>query len=107
MLRLIVTADDSLFNRLADQARVDDDSYQRAFDAMNGLEKALTDQPEMILLDMELRSSDTLLETLHCRPETSSIPLLALVNGGYLPFALRRLCTAVLDRRTYDEHDHP
>jgi len=97
MVRLIITADDELYERLAGRARADGDVPQQAADALAGLEQAVAQQPGMILLDMALRSADTLLETLHCRPETAGIPLLAVAPGGRLPFELRRLCAAVLE----------
>ena len=97
MIRLIVTANDVLYQQLAGRARADGDLPQQAADALAGLDQAVARRPGMILLDMALRSADTLLETLRSRPETAAIPLLAITAGGRMPFGLRRLCTAVLD----------
>jgi DNA-binding response OmpR family regulator len=105
MDRLIITADDRLYQRLADQARADDDVPYRASDALSGLHRAVSQRPGMVLLDMALRSADTLLETLHSRPETAAIPLLAVVEGARLPFELRRFCAAVLARRSASDAD--
>ena len=97
MIRLIITADDKLYNRLARRAWAEGDTPLRAEDALDGLERAMTESPGSIMLDMTLRSADTLLETLHSRPETATIPLLAVTADGQLPFELHRLCAAVLE----------
>jgi DNA-binding response OmpR family regulator len=108
MDRLIITADEGLYRQLAAQACADDDAPCRASDALSGLEWAVSRRPGMILLDMALRSADTLLETLRRRPETAAIPLLAVAEGARLPFELRRLCAAVLVRKSAnDEDDRP
>lgn len=98
MLCLIITADDALFQRLLARARADGDMTRRAVDALAGLELAVSEMPRMIMIDMALRSADTLLEALHRRAETAAIPLLAVAEGAQVPFDLRRLCAAVLDR---------
>jgi DNA-binding response OmpR family regulator len=105
MDRLIITADDGLYERLAEQVRADDDVPCRASNALSGLEWAVSRRPGMILLDMALRSADTLLEALHHQPETAAIPLLAVVDGAGLPFELRRLCAAVLNLKTANDAD--
>lgn len=97
MIRLIITADDKLYNRLARRVRAEGDTPLRAEDALGGLERAMTESPGSIMVDMTLRSADTLLETLHSRRETTSIPLLAVTADGWLPFELHRLCAAVLE----------
>jgi hypothetical protein len=102
MIQLIITADDGLYEQLASRAWSEGDAPDRAFNAIEGLEKAalLYDEKKgaLILLDMALRSADTLLETLSCRPKISAIPRLAVVTGGQLPFHLRRLCKGVIDK---------
>jgi hypothetical protein len=105
MDRLIITADDGLYRRLAEQARADDDVPCRTRHALSGLSSAVSQRPGVILLDMALRSADTLLETLHRRPETAAIPLLAVVEGARLPFELWRLCAAVLVRKSASDAD--
>jgi DNA-binding response OmpR family regulator len=97
MIRLIITADDGLYDRLANRAQVEGDTPQRAVDALSGLEQAMTEPVEMIIVDMALRSADTLLEALHSRRETATIPLLAVAPVGRLSFEQRRLCAAVLE----------
>jgi DNA-binding response OmpR family regulator len=96
MVCLIVTADDATYERLARQVQSDGDVPRRATGALAGLEQAVAERPTMILLDMDLRAADTLLESLHRRRETAGIPLLAVTTGRYLPYALRRLCAGVL-----------
>lgn len=102
MIRLIITADDWLYGQLAGRAKSEGDVSERAYDALEGLRKASSLNNRrveaIILLDMELRSADTLLETLNSRPQTAIIPRLAIVPGGNLPFYLRRLCKGVIDR---------
>ena len=97
MIRLIVTADDKLFDRLAQRTQVEGDTPQRAADVLTGLKQAMTQPVGMIVVDMSLRAADTLLETLHSRQETAAIPLLAITTNEQLPFELRRLCAAVLE----------
>ena len=100
MIRLIVTADDELYDRLAHRARAEGDTSHRANHALAGLEQAMAESPGLIIVDMALRSADTLLETLHSRRETSSIPLLAVTTDGRLPLELHRLCVGVLEVET-------
>ena len=104
MIHLIVTADEALFQRLAGRARSDGDQPRWAVDVLSALEQALSaeERPGLILLDIALRSADTLLEALHDRPETAGIPLVAVAAGEQLPYALRRLCAAVIDRDSLD-----
>jgi DNA-binding response OmpR family regulator len=99
MICLIVTANDSVYERLARRARSDGDVPRRATGALDGLEQAVAERPKGILLDMELHAADTLLESLHRRPETAGIPLLAVTTSRHLPYALRRLCAGVLNLR--------
>ncbi len=97
MIRLIVTADDKLYDRLAQRTQIEGDTPQRAADVLAGLKQAMTQSVGMIAVDMSLHAADTLLETLHSREETAAIPLLAVTADGHLPFKLRRLCAAVLE----------
>ncbi len=102
MERLIITADDTLYYRLARQVEVEGDTPTRASTVLQGWEQAVARQPAMILLDMNLRSADTLLEALHGRLAQlpAAVELVAIAPAGRLPFPLRRFCTAVLNRET-------
>ena len=99
MIRLIITADDKLYEQLAWRAKDEGDAAQRATDVLDGFKQAMTRPADMIIVDMSLHAADTLLETLHSRQETASIPLLAVTtdDNEQLPFELRRLCAAVLE----------
>jgi DNA-binding response OmpR family regulator len=97
MVRLIITADDNLYERLAKKARAEGDTTQRATNALDGFKQASSCSPGMILLDMSLHAADTLVETLRSRPQTCAIPLLVVKTDERLPFELRRLCTDVLE----------
>ena len=96
MIRLIVTADDELYERLASRAQLEGDTPQRATNVMNGFKQSVMHPVGMIVVDMSLHAADTLLETLHSREETAAIPLLAVTADGWLPFELNRFCTEVL-----------
>ena len=115
MIRLIVTANDDLYKTLSEKTLAEGDIPLRARDVLQGFEQATrlsdtqTEQaPQVapiedtlagIVIDMSLHAADTLLETLHSRQNTATIPLLAVrCDGQTVPFALRRLCTAVLER---------
>jgi ActR/RegA family two-component response regulator len=97
MIRLIITADDGLYERLAVRVRAAGDEPQRATSVLDGLHLALNEQVGVVVVDMSLHAADTLLESLHSRRQTSSIPLYAVASGKRLPFELRRLCTDVLE----------
>lgn len=100
MIRLIITSDDKLYNRLARRAQSEGDSPRRAANALAGFKQAMTQPAGMIIVDMSLHAADTLIETLHSRQETAAIPLLAITADGRLPLELRRLCAAVLEVST-------
>ena len=102
MIRLIVTADDALYDRLAAEARGDGDAVQRATDVLDGYRQARAlDREAVIVIDMSLATADTLLEALHSRPATAHIPLLAVqCDHRPLPLVLRRLCVDVLGADT-------
>jgi DNA-binding response OmpR family regulator len=74
MICLIITADDAVYERLARHARSDGDVPRRAAGALAGLELAVEERPRRIVLDMELRAADTLLESLHRRSEMAGVP---------------------------------
>lgn len=115
MIKLIVTADDALYERLAGKAQAEGDVPWRAMDVLDGLGQARklatsvrvsfappgSPDPGLgqgtVVVDMALHAADTLIETLHSLPETSGIPLLAVKPGGGLPFEIRRLCVGVLE----------
>jgi hypothetical protein len=96
MIRLIITADDDLYARLATKADADGDNVQRATNVLDGLQQARALAVGMIIVDISLHAADTLVETLHHRPRTSHIPLFVVETCRRLPFELRRLCTDVL-----------
>ena len=106
MIQLVVTTDDSLNERLLRSVLDEEDTPRRAWDAVTAMDEALQLRPGMILVDMTLRSADTLLEALHSNPETACVPLLAVTPDGRLPFELRRLCKAVLSAEALDEQRH-
>jgi DNA-binding response OmpR family regulator len=97
MIRLIVTADDNLYDWLASRTQDEGDVPRRATNALDGFKQAKTQPAGMIIVDMSLHAADTLLETLHSREETASIPRMAITADGQLPLALRRLCAAVVE----------
>lgn len=97
MIRLIITADDELYDRLARRAQSEGDTPRRATNVLAGFKQAMIQPAGMIIVDMSLRAADTLLESLHSRTETAAIPLLAVTDGEQLPLELRRLCAAVLE----------
>jgi hypothetical protein len=113
-IKLIVTASDPLYEALSEKVRAEGQFPWRARDVLQGFEQAtrlgelqadraeedLTSRLKLagIVIDMSLRAADTLLEALHSRQSTSSIPLMAVkCDCQVLPLALRRLCTDVLD----------
>jgi DNA-binding response OmpR family regulator len=99
MIRLIVTANDELYEQLNKKARAEGDSVQRATDVLDGYRQAkMLGQDAIIIVDMSLSTADTLVETLHSRHATAHIPLLAVqCDRQPLPLALRRLCTDVVE----------
>lgn len=99
MIRLIITVDDTLYELLARRAQHEGDAVQRSTNVLDGFKQATTRPTDMIVVDMSLRAADTLLEALHSRKETSSIPVLAVTQDEtkQLPPELRRLCAAVLE----------
>ena len=107
MIRLIVTANDELYERLNKKARADGDSVRRATDVLDGYRQAkMLGQDAVIVVDMSLSTADTLVETLHSRHATAHIPLLAVqCDGRRLPLALRRLCTDVVEADTLNQVD--
>ena len=107
MIQLVVTTDDTLNERLLRSVLGEEDIPRRARDAVAAMDDALHHQPGMILVDMTLRSADTLLEALHNHSETTCVPLVAVTPDGRLPFELRRLCKAVLSVEALDEQHHP
>lgn len=115
MIKLIITASDTLYNTLSKRACAEGYTPQRARDVLQGFRQAAQlgeaqanrqpanplhpGQLSGIIVDMSLRAADTLLETLHSRQSTSGIPLVAVkCDGQPLPLPLRRLCTSVLGR---------
>ena len=102
MIWLIVTANDELYDRLAQKAGQEGDSARHATDVLNGYRQAKTlVQEAVIIVDMSLSTADTLLEALHSRQATAHIPLLAVQCDHHpVPLALRRLCTDVLEADT-------
>jgi cyanophycinase-like exopeptidase len=107
MIRLIVTSNDELYDRLDAKARVEGDSVRRATNVLDGYRQAkMLGQDAVIVVDMSLSTADTLVETLHSRQATAHIPLLAIqCDGQPLPLALRRLCTDILEADTLSQAD--
>jgi DNA-binding response OmpR family regulator len=97
MSRLIVTADDKLYQRLACRSEDEDATPRRASNVLDAFRLAASQPVDMIVVDMSLHAADTLVETLRSRPVTASIPLYVVHSGERLPFELRRLCTDVLE----------
>lgn len=97
MLRLIITADDNLYDRLTCRTPEQGCVSQRATNVLDGYRLAMTEPVNEIILDMSLHAADTLVETLHNRPPTAEIPVYVIESGERLPLALRRLCTDVLE----------
>jgi hypothetical protein len=113
MIRLIITANDELYDRLSTRARAEGEFPQRAVNVLDGFNQAMELEAgsaggptsaravSAIIVDMSLHAADTLVETLHSRRITSHIPLLAVnCDKRQLPLALRRLCTDVLEADT-------
>jgi hypothetical protein len=111
MIRLIVTANDELYERLSEIARAEGEAPQRARTVLQAFRRATVlgtqanNDPDpradghlaRIVVDMALVAADTLIEALHSRPYTSQIPLLAVrCNDRRLPLSLRRLCVEIL-----------
>ena len=97
MIRLIITADDELYDRLACNGPGADGAHRRALDVLDGFRQATQHPVDVIIIDMSLHAADTLVETLHNRPVTAHIPLYVVQSARRIPFELRRLCTDVLE----------
>lgn len=98
MIRLIITADDKLYDRLSTRSAEHGDAFHRARNVLDGYRMAATGSVDAVIVDLALHAADTLVETLHSRPATSHIPLYVVECGAErLPFELRRLCTDVLE----------
>jgi hypothetical protein len=97
MIRLIVTADDELYDRLSREGHGPEDTFRRARNVLDGHRMATTEPVSAIVVDLTVHAADTLVETLRSRPPTSHIPLYVVESGQRLPFELRRLCTDVLE----------
>ena len=97
MIKLAVTADDRLYERLSCTAEQDGDTTHRATNVLDGFRLATTLAVDAIVIDMSLHAADTLVETLRSRTVTANIPLYVVQSGKRLPFELRRLCTDILE----------
>ena len=97
MVRLIVTADDKLYERLACRTEDADDAPQRANNVLDAFRLATSQPVDEVIIDMSLHAADTLVETLRSKPVTAGIPLYVVNSGERLPFELRRLCTDVFE----------
>jgi len=100
MIKLIITANDSLYQRLADKAVGEGATTQRATSVLGGYRQVMTQETDEIIVDMALHAADTLVELLHNKRITASTRVFAILNDGRLPVALRRLCTDVLKADT-------
>jgi len=97
MIRLIVTENDDLYHRLSRKTADEGNTLVRAVNVVEAFEMATMHSIDAIFVDMSVHAADTLVETLHSRAATCTIPLYAVEAGARLPFALRRLCTDVLE----------
>jgi len=97
MITLIVTDQDSLFDRLSHKTPHGGNEYLRAANVLDGLRMAMMRRLDAIIVDLSLHAADTLVETLRSRPTTTDTPLYIVHSGGTLPLSLRRLCTDVLE----------
>ena len=97
MIKLVVTADNNLFERLCNKAQNLSDTCLHATNVLDAHRLATSKQVDEIVVDMSLHAADTLIETLHSRPATSDIPVYLVECGERVPFALRRLCTDILE----------
>ena len=97
MITLIITDQDTLFNRLSCKTTHKESEYLRAGNVLDGFKMATTQRLDAIIIDLSLHASDTLVETLRSRPVTAHIPLYVVHSGETLPLSLRRLCTEVLE----------
>jgi len=97
MIQLVVTANNTLYERLAQKAQKEAISPIRATNVLDGFKMVAQQSPQSVIVDMALHAADTLVETLHSRPETAHIPIYAVKTNGRLPFELRRLCTDILE----------
>ena len=102
MIKLIITANDELYHQLSARTRLEGGFPRRATDVLDGYRQARTLGAEAeIVVDMSLSTADTLIEALHSRQATASIPLFAVkCDSRPLPLALRRLCIDVLELDT-------
>jgi hypothetical protein len=97
MIKLIVTADDELYDRLSTKAGESGDTFRRARNVVDAYRQAASGSIDTVVVDLSVHAADTLVETLHSRPTTSHIPLYVVECASErLPFALRRLCTDIL-----------
>ena len=100
MMTLIVTADDTLYARLTARCTDDGETYWRASDVLEGRKVVLAQPIERVIVDMSVHAADTFVEMLRSRASTGHIPVYAIESRGRLPFALRRLCTDILEADT-------
>jgi DNA-binding response OmpR family regulator len=97
MIKLVVTADNDLFERLCNKMQNQSDTCLHATNVLDAHRLATSTQLDVIVVDISLHAADTLVETLHSRPATSDIPVYLVECGERVPFALRRLCTDILE----------
>ncbi len=97
MIKLIVTADTNLYQRLCGKPQNQSDTCLHATNVLDAHRLATSRRLDEIVIDISLHAADTLVETLHSRPATSDIPVYIVECGERIPFALRRLCTDILE----------
>lgn len=84
---LIVEDERPLLNALAEKFTYEGFDALTAVNGVEGLEKALTDHPDLILLDiiMPIMDGVTMLERLRAQKEGKNIPIVILTNLGEPP----------------------
>jgi hypothetical protein len=97
MIHLIITANDTLYEQFVQQINCDDEMVHRATNVLDGFKLATSQTVNKVVIDMALYAADTLIETLHTRPETTHIPVYVVKANEQIPLALRRLCTDILE----------
>ncbi len=97
MIHLVVTANDALYERITNRLKTES---IRATNALDGFKLALRTPVDQIIVDLDLYAADTLVETLHSRPETANLVVYAVKGSGTISLPLRQWCDQV-----WEAHD--